>query len=489
MNEQRPTCLAILDGFGYSVNTNDNPIAVANMPNFRAMLARYPNTLLAASGESVGLPLGTIGGSEVGHTTIGAGRVIEQSLLRINNAIASGEFFEYARIRAYFSSLLHSNKTLHLIGLLSNGGVHSHEEHFYALLKIAEQVGLTHVIIHPILDGRDTTPGTAPLFLEKLSNYLANKPGWCIGSIHGRFYAMDRGYNWDRTDLSMRALQDLQVQHSATWQQVLTDFYHAGISDEFILPTQLTSAASIKPGDGVFFVNFRAERMQQLLSLLAERCSCSWIVTMEDIIPQEPLHETLKEVLDATGKSIFAIAETEKFPHITYFLGGWHATPYSHEEQIAVQSISCTSYAQYPAMSAAAITDRVIASCATEPRDIYLINYANADMVGHSGDFDATVLAVEALDIELGRLHDLFVKKLQGTLYITGDHGNAEHKIRTAIPGNLCTTHTLNPVYLCMARTGAVAFPPSLRLQTLADIAPLILTGMGLQLPPLMQRA
>lgn len=451
--------LVILDGFGYSLQTYGNAIAHAQMPTWHFLLKNYPNTLLVAAGEAVGLPEGFIGNSEVGHLTIGAGRIIPSSLKQINDAIDDGSFYKNPVITDAFERLKSSGRALHLIGLLSDGGVHSHEKHLYALLKIAHDSGLKKVFIHPLLDGRDVVPQTAALYLERLENVCASFGCGAIATLHGRFYAMDRDNNWDRTQASYDALVGKVQQVSISWQEYLSQNYAQGISEEFMQPIVLDQEGIIRSQDGVFFFNIRPDRARQLTQLFINSASlnCAFFMTMvrykkeftNIVVYETPLIENtlLDRIAEKTeGKeSIFIIAETEKYAHVTYFFRGMRDIQLNHEQRVLIPSLKIQSFAEYPEMSAAQITQKLINSLQTDPAFFYLVNYANADMVGHSGNFEATVEACECLDMQLKILYEEVVCKQGGTLFIVADHGNAEEK-RDLQTGKPLTAHTHNKV-------------------------------------------
>jgi 2,3-bisphosphoglycerate-independent phosphoglycerate mutase len=493
------TILVILDGLGISTHTEFNAVFHANTPHFDAFLTHYPHALLQASGAAVGLPAGYIGNSEVGHVTIGAGRIIQQPLTRINHAIEDGSFFTNTQLTHALQMLAQTKKTLHIMGLLSDAGVHSHEKHLYAFIKSAVNYDVETVIIHPFLDGRDVPPQSAATYLQRLEKIIQDYPHVRIGSLHGRFYAMDRDHNWNRTDASYRALTQMDTRHYATWQAVLEHYYHKQITDEFIPPTQLTGMQPIQSDDVVIFFNFRPDRARQLtasfveqnftefptksLSLAAFITPVSYGTAYKTVVlfATKPIHNTLKEVLARHGKKIFSIAETEKYAHVTYFFNGENEQVLPNETQILIPSLKTKNYIQHPCMSAPKITNHVLNSLRKDPADFYLINYANADMVGHSGDFDATVKAIECLDNELGKIFT-YISNMNATMFITADHGNAEYKYDKKVH-QPHTAHTTNPVPFIMIEKELKDSKYTLALTQLADIAPFILNYMGLPVP------
>lgn len=521
--DKEPVMLIILDGFGHTTITPGNAIKHAKMPVWRNFLATYPNTLLNASGSAVGLLEGFIGNSEVGHKTIGAGRIIKSSLKKIHDAIADGSFFNNPILCSHFESLKISGKALHLMGLLSNAGVHSHEDHLYALIKLAKQVGLSRVFIHAFLDGRDVAPISAATYLDRLDTIMGpdNLNLGILATIHGRFYAMDRDKNWERTKISYDVLiqQVWQDNHpkEINWRTVLQNSYADNITDEFVYPTVLDPEGTIQVGDGVVFFNFRPDRARQLTECFINprfdhfpvKNLTSFFITAtryntefspynnQVLFEEEPVDHTLLDEIESQNNRVFIIAETEKYAHVTYFFRCFMSDMINktdpiptNETRVLVPSLKARNYIEHPEMSAPTITEHLLASLRKNPANFYLVNYANADMVGHAGNFDATVKACECLDMQLEKIYHELVEKLDGTLFITADHGNAEEQLDSA--GNPHTAHTQNPVPFVMIRK-------NLGLKTrnldhylekninikfgLANIAPTILQSMGLAIP------
>lgn len=505
MTNKKPVVLVILDGFGYSNAKKYNAIAHAHRPHLDNWFTHYPHTLLQASGMSVGLPSGYIGNSEVGHLTIGSGRIVEQPITVLNKAISDGSFFKNKILQHELDIIAQNKGTLHIIGLLSDAGVHSLENHLFAFLDTAVNHGIHKIIVHPFLDGRDTPPQSAATYLKKLDKKLQELGRGTIGSIHGRFFAMDRDRNWDRTEHVYKALTQKADKQKpfATWQNALDHYYHQSITDEFIPPTQLAANSIIKPGDGIIFFNFRPDRARQLTAAFIQKdfgnfkrdyIPLSTFITpvayadnlrTNFMFPHPTIQHTLKEILAKHGKSIFSIAETEKYAHVTYFFNGMQENPVATETRIIIPSLHAKNYAKYPCMSAAEITKTVIDSLHKNPQDFYLINYANADMVGHTGNFDATVRAVECLDHELEKLYTVIIKELDGTLIITADHGNAEEMYDEKYQQPR-TAHTTNPVPFLVINKHIKK--GELSLTQLADIAPFILKLMQLPIPTEMIR-
>lgn len=505
-NQKKPTALVILDGFGFSQDTEYNAIAQAKKPHFSALLQKYPHTLLAASGYAVGLLQGQMGNSEVGHVTIGAGRIIQQDITRILTAIDDKTFFSNKTLINLFETLAQKNTPLQIMGLLSNGGVHSHEKILFALLKMAKHYNLKHVFVHAFLDGRDVPPKSAACFLENLDKNFKKLNLGKLGSITGRYYAMDRDKNWERTQKTYEMLTTKKTSPLNSWQKALNVYYAQNSTDEFIPPTQLDPNSTIEKSDGVIFFNTRADRARQLTQAFVDptfdcfptkKIDLSFFATMTDYNHQnniettiiyQPINieNTLKEILDQNNVTIFSIAETEKYAHVTYFFNGGKEQPLPNEERVLIPSIPAKNYIDHPCMSAPEITQAIIKSLQKSPKDFYLINYANADMVGHSGNLPATIQAIECLDDQLAILYEEIVKKRNGTLYITADHGNAEDMFDEKT-GQPKTSHTTNPVYFLILQKNVQ--PDSLKsLHGLSDIAPFILKQMGLPVPKEMKK-
>ncbi len=485
----KPLALVILDGFGYNQSRQYNAIAHAHTPHLDRLFSQYPHTLLHASGTSVGLPEGAIGNSQVGHITIGAGRVVEQPITRISSMIAQKELCNIDVLKDYFSQLAHINKPLHIMGLFSDKNVHSNLSHAIAYVKCAIDRGVASIIVHAFLDGRDTPPRSAKQYLQKFEESMKSYSQCQLGSLHGRFYAMDRDHHWDRTEKSYIALTQQKSLIFDTWHNALDYWYSKDISDEFIEPTQLRSFQPIKEDDGVLFFNTRPDRAQQLTAPFVEKgfnyfprryipLTCfitpvaySTSLHTNILIEQKPLANTLKERISNAQLRIYAIAETEKYAHITYFLGGGRELPFPHEIDVLIDSLPDKSYAAHPRMSAPQITNTVITSLQCNPYDVYIINYANADMVGHSGNFDATVKAIECLDHQINLLYKQIVIAMQGTLIITADHGNAELMFDRTTHQPM-TRHTTNKVPFIVINNQKKYDVRN--LTQLADIAPFI---------------
>lgn len=501
-----PTVLVILDGFGYTDNQNHNAVYQAKKPNLDRWTTIYPNTLLQTSGTAVGLPDGYVGNSEVGHLTIGSGRIIEQPATFIHNAIQDKSFFKNQTLNNCLDRLHKTGSALHIMGLFSDAGVHSHIEFLYAILDAARHHGIRQVFIHAFLDGRDTSPQSGTWYLEPLDNALSSFEYGSIASLHGRFYAMDRDNHWDRIERTYRVLAYGDNCVMRSWQEVLENQYDQGITDEFIIPTQLDPTSTIEDGDGIVFINFREDRARELTSCFIDphfnhfktkKLSLSCFVTpisyssqlkTDILFDQKPILNTLTQILSQNNKTIFSIAETEKYAHISYFFSGKKEDPVAGETRILISSIPSKNYIHNPSMSAAEITAAVCESLKNNPYDFYLINYANADMVGHSGNLEATTKAIECLDEQLGKLYNLIVTKMDGTLYVTADHGKAEdmYDEKTKQPK---TGHTANLVPFFIINKDVENSQKKLSLQKLSDIAPFILKQMNISIPDEMKKA
>ena len=499
MKANKPTALIILDGFGHRDESLHNAIHNAKKPTFDYLEHHYPHTLLKASGTAVGLLDGYIGNSQVGHLTIGSGRITPQAVKRIHGAIDDRSFFSNPILLEQLHKLARTQNSLHIMGLLSDAGVHSHIKHLFALIEAARNAGVHKIIVHVFLDGRDVPPQSAQKYLHTLQTFLKNNE--LIGSIHGRFYAMDRDKNWQRVEKTYRTLTEKQTSEPVEWQTILDKNYEHGITDEFIPPTQLNPTAPIETGDGIIFFNFRADRARQLTATFVDdtfkefklhKIKPLFFITLtqysralqtEVLYSMQAISNTLKDVLSDYGKTIVSVAETEKYAHITYFFTGGREREIPGEQRILVPSLQEKDYIQHPCMSAKEITQAVIESLKSNPKDFYLINYANADMVGHSGNMDATVKAVECLDVQLKKLYNEIVEQRDGTLFITADHGNAEQMFDPQ-SNQPRTAHTINPVPFLMINKKLKDKDIQLPLKELSDIAPFILRQLDIPIPP-----
>jgi len=495
----RPLVLTILDGWGYSAATKGNAIALAKKPTYDSLLAKYPNTLIHTSGPFVGLPEGQMGNSEVGHLNIGAGRVIHMDVTRIDLMIASGEFFRHpVLLEAMHRARGHR---LHLIGLCSQGGVHSQLTHLYALLKMARAEAVEQVCVQAFLDGRDTPPDSGLHYIAEIEQQMRTIGVGRIASLSGRYYAMDRDQRWERIERAFRAMVLGDAIRAIDPSKAIRDSYEKGVTDEFLEPVTITSAAGeplglIGTDDVVIFFNFRADRARQMTRALTdtslERPSRSLVpkglhvVTMTRydktfslpyVIEQEHPNNILANVFTQLGWKNLRVAETEKYAHVTYFFNGGMEKAFPGEERELVPSPKVATYDLKPEMSAAGITDVVTGAIESGSFDAIVMNFANADMVGHSGKIEPTVRAVETVDACLGRIHRTIQQK-GGAWLITADHGNAETMI-DPVTGNPHTYHTTNPVPFILINAAK-----GLRSGgALQDIAPTIL-GLAGETPP-----
>ncbi len=496
MSSKKTVVLMVLDGWGYREEEKDNAVAAAKKPNFDQLWQTYPHTLLKASGDAVGLPEGQMGNSEVGHMTIGAGKPIDTDLVRIDKAISDGSFDTNPAFLALFEHVKKNNSTLHVQGLVSPGGVHSHQKHLYAFLRLAKKNEVPKVAIHVFTDGRDTPPQSASEYIKELEAVIAELgPNFFIATISGRYYAMDRDNNWDRLARVEQALFDCQGNVCAIKPSAyLDEQYAAGKNDELLEPTVCATpegnGCAIKPNDGVFFFNFRADRArmlsEKLLPLAAEK-NIMYVTLTEYCVdykcvmafPPMPIATTLGQEIAKAGLTQAHIAETEKFAHATYFLNGGNETPYTGERDIMLASRKdIKTHDEAPEMRADAIADKVIEEI-NAGTDFIFVNFANADMVGHTANVPAIVTAVETVDRELGRIVEA-LNKVGGAAFITADHGNAEVNI-DPITGTRHTSHTTNPVPAILTDAGK-----TLTTGGLADIAPTILQLLALPQPTAM---
>jgi 2,3-bisphosphoglycerate-independent phosphoglycerate mutase len=466
MPQKKPVVLIILDGWGYREEPSHNAIAAANTPQWDEWWASQPHMLLDASGLSVGLPSLQMGNSEVGHMHMGAGRVIYQDFTRINEAIRSGEFAENPVFLTVIDDMNATNKTLHIMGLLSLGGVHSHENHLLSFLTLCYQKNFRNICLHLFLDGRDTPPQSAMASLSALNHHLAQYPVATIGSITGRYFAMDRDNRWERIESVYNLLTEgKSPYHFENAETALQTFYAENKNDEFIPPTIIGIPQKIEDGDSIFFFNFRADRARQLTQAFIDKDfnqftrqhepAIAHFVSMtryskslntECAFPPSLLHSTLGEIIAENGLSQLRIAETEKYAHVTFFFNGGSEQVFANEDRILIPSPPVATYDLFPQMSAVELTNALVDSINSDSYDVIICNYANADMVGHSGNFQATVKAIECLDNCLHIVGNALIAK-GGALLITADHGNAEAMFDEATR-QAHTAHTSQPVPL-----------------------------------------
>jgi 2,3-bisphosphoglycerate-independent phosphoglycerate mutase len=493
---RRPVMLMILDGFGWREDSADNAVRQAKTPTFDRLWQSGPHGFLRTSGKDVGLPDGQMGNSEVGHLNIGAGRVVMQDLPRISAAIADGDIKSAPALTDLIAKLKASGGACHLIGLVSPGGVHSHQDHAVALAKILDQARVP-TLVHVLTDGRDTPPQSAADDIKRL--LAALPPTVKVASVCGRYYAMDRDKRWDRVEKAYNAIVEAEGPHFATAPAVVTDAYANKKFDEFIVPAVVGDYKGMKDGDGVLCFNFRADRVREILGAMLEpeftgfarkrvvkfatavgmaQYSDELDKLMATIFPPQTFANILGEVVSHAGRTQLRMAETEKYPHVTYFLNGGREEPYSGEDRIMVPSPKVATYDLQPEMSAPELTDKAVAAINSGKYDLIVLNFANPDMVGHTGSLPAAIKAVETVDTGLGRIADA-IEKAGGALLVTADHGNCE-TMRDPATGGPHTAHTTNPVPLLLfggRNRGLVAEG------RLADLAPTLLELMELPKP------
>ena len=492
---KKPLVLMILDGFGCAPKEG-NAIAAAKKPNIDALFASNPVTKIGASGLDVGLPDGQMGNSEVGHTNMGAGRIVYQELTRITKSIQDGPFFENEAFLAAMENAKKNDSALHLIGLLSDGGVHSHITHLYALVEMAKKMGLTKVFVHCLLDGRDVPPTSGKDYVQQLSDKLKEIGVGQIATVMGRYYAMDRDNRWERVEKAYAAMVYGEGEKAACGVCAVANSYEKDVTDEFVVPCVIDGAQPIQANDSIIFFNFRPDRAREITRTFVDPdfngferrggffpvtyvCMTQYDATMPNVqvaFKPEELKNTLGEYLSAKGMTQLRIAETEKYAHVTFFFNGGVETVYPGEDRILVKSPKVATYDLQPEMSAYEVTDKMVEAIKSGKYDVIILNYANCDMVGHTGVFEAAVKAVEAVDTCVGRV-TAAIREMDGVLLLTADHGNADKMVDE--DGEPFTAHTTNPVpfcvagYSCQLREGG----------RLADIAPTMLQILGLPQP------
>ena len=495
---KRPLLLCILDGFGWVPGeTYGNAIVAAKTPNIDKLFAAYPYTTIGASGMDVGLPDGQMGNSEVGHTNIGAGRIVYQELTRITKSIQDGDFFKNEALTAAVESAKKNGKALHLIGLLSDGGVHSHNTHLYGLLEMAKRMGLSDVYVHAIMDGRDVPPDSGKGFIEELEAKMAEIGVGKIASVTGRYYAMDRDNRWDRVEKAYAAFVYGEGVHGAPIE-VMANSYAEGVTDEFVVPAVTCEGGRVSEGDSVVFFNFRPDRAREITRTFVDDaftgferrngrfpvhyvCFTQYDATMPNVdvaFKPEELTNVLGEYLAKNGKTQLRIAETEKYAHVTFFFNGGVEAPFEGEDRALINSPKVATYDLQPEMSAYLVADECVKRIESDKYDVIILNFANCDMVGHTGVFEAAVKAVEAVDACAGKVIDAVLAK-GGAVLLTADHGNAD-KMYDGDAEHPFTAHTTNPVPFLAAGLGDVALREG---GVLADIAPTMLKILGLPQP------
>jgi 2,3-bisphosphoglycerate-independent phosphoglycerate mutase len=496
-----PLILLILDGFGLREQRENNAIALARTPVYDALLARYPHAQLIASGEAVGLPAGQMGNSEVGHTNMGAGRIVYQDLTRIDKAIADGDLERNPALDGSYSRCADGSHALHLIGLVSDGGVHSHQRHLHALLELAAARRIPRVFVHLITDGRDASPTGSTRYIAQLEEVL-RRTGGQIATVVGRYYAMDRDKRWDRTKLAYDAIvKGVAASTSRSAAEAVRRSHGDGVTDEFIKPVVIVDASNapvgtIRDGDSVLFFNFRADRARQMSRALAvddfdgferpaDRPRVHYTtMTVYDrtfkfpvVFQPQSLNGNFADVLEASGRGNLRLAETEKYAHVTYFFNCGREEPYRGEDRILIPSQKVATYDLMPQMSAPGIADALVDDIDRRTHDVVICNFANADMVGHTGNLDATIAAVQTLDECMGRILKA-LEKAGGTAIITADHGNAEQMWDDELNAPH-TAHTANPVPVILCDERFVG--GTLRDGTLRDVAPTMLELLGIE--------
>jgi 2,3-bisphosphoglycerate-independent phosphoglycerate mutase len=492
---KKPLILIIMDGFGIGPDEG-NAIKAAKTPNLDRLFSENPITKIGASGLNVGLPDGQMGNSEVGHTNIGAGRIVYQELTRITKSIQDGDFFENPALVAAIDNAAKKDKALHLMGLLSDGGVHSHNSHLYALLKLAKQRGCEKVYVHAFLDGRDVPPSSGSDYVAECVAEMKKIGIGEIATVMGRYYAMDRDNRWERVGKAYDAMVYGEGVQASNPVQAVKDSYAAGVTDEFVVPAVCVKNATVQPGDSVIFYNFRPDRAREITRTFVDPdfkgferrngffplnyvCMTQYDATMPNVnvaFGPQTLKNTFAEYISGKGLTQLRIAETEKYAHVTFFFNGGVETVYPGEDRALINSPKVATYDLQPEMSAYLVTDELLKRIESDKYDVIILNFANCDMVGHTGVFDAAKAAVEAVDTCVGKVVDAILAR-GGTALITADHGNAEQMV--AADGTPFTAHTTNLVPFCV-----VGYPCKLREGgKLADIAPTMLKILGLPQP------
>ncbi|MGH8433561.1 MAG: 2,3-bisphosphoglycerate-independent phosphoglycerate mutase [Pseudomonas sp.] len=494
----KPLVLIILDGFGHSDSPEYNAIYAANTPVYDHLRATQPNGLISGSGMDVGLPDGQMGNSEVGHMNLGAGRVVYQDFTRVTKAIRDGEFFDNPAITRAVDQAVGAGKAVHILGLLSDGGVHSHQDHLVAMAELAARRGAERIYLHAFLDGRDTPPISAQPSLELLDSTFAKLGKGRTASIIGRYFAMDRDNRWDRVEAAYNLIVDGQSQFQAdNALAALEAAYARGESDEFVKATRIGAPVKVEDGDAVVFMNFRADRARELTRAFVEpdfnefararqpKLAGFVMLTQYAASIQAPsafaatsLDNVLGEYLAKHGKTQLRIAETEKYAHVTFFFSGGREEPFEGEERILIPSPKVATYDLQPEMNAPLVTDRIVEAIEQQRYDVIIVNYANGDMVGHTGVFEAAVKAVECLDTCVGRIVAA-LDKVGGEALITADHGNVE-QMEDECTGQVHTAHTCEPVPFIYVGKRKVSLREG---GVLADVAPTLLRLMGLPQP------
>jgi len=499
----RPLALIILDGWGYSEDPKSNAIYAAKTPVWDHLWQDYPHTLVSASGAGVGLPGNQMGNSEVGHLNMGAGRVVYQEFTRVSRAIRTGSFFTNRTLTDAVDKTLEDDKAVHILGLLSPGGVHSHEEHIHAMVELAVKRGVKKIYVHAFLDGRDTPPKSALASIQAMEDKFQQLGGGQLASLIGRFYALDRDQRWNRVAKAYQLIAEGEGEFQANDAKTALEMaYEREETDEFVKATAIgKKTIKVEEGDAIVFMNFRSDRARELTKSFIEpdfdhfersrHIKLSEFVTLTEYkkeftspvaFPSEKLNNVLGAYIASLGLRQLRIAETEKYAHVTFFFNGGRDKPFEGEDRILIPSPNITTYDQQPAMNAPEVADQFVKAIHSNKYDVIICNFANADMVGHSGNYDAAIKAVEALDNCLGRIWSA-LKESGGEMIVTADHGNAELMLDEKT-GQAHTAHTSNPVPLIFAGREAECVEQG----TLADIAPTMLSLMDLPIPAEMSK-
>ena len=496
---RKPLMLMILDGFGLNENEKANAVKLANIPNIDKLMKKWPMTTIHTSGLKVGLPEGQMGNSEVGHTNIGAGRIVYQDLTRITKTIEDGDFFSIKELTKAIENCKKNNSKLHIIGLLSDGGVHSHIRHLFAILELAKRKDFEDVYVHCFLDGRDTPPASGENYIMQLEEKMKEKGVGKIASISGRFYAMDRDKRWERVEKAYNALVKGEGVKATSAISAIESSYQEEVFDEFVVPTVIYNGnepvATISNNDSVVFYNYRPDRAREITRSIVDKdfdgfeteklnlyyvCFTQYDETIPNVeiaFKPEKLVNTFGEYISKNGLSQLRIAETEKYAHVTFFFNGGEEKQYEGEDRILISSPKVETYDLKPEMSAVEVTDKVVEAIDSDKYDCIILNYANPDMVGHTGNLDAAIKAIETIDNCVERVVNAMEEK-QGIILMTADHGNAEQMIDYTT-GEPHTAHTTNPVPLVLIGAEGVKLSEG----KLADLAPTMLELMGLEKP------
>lgn len=495
---KKPAVLIIMDGYGIAPKSEGNAVTKADKPNLDKIFSENPYTTIGASGMAVGLPDGQMGNSEVGHTNMGAGRIVYQDLTRITKSIQDGDFYENEVLLDAMENVKKNNSALHIMGLLSDGGVHSFNGHLYALLELAKKQNVEKVFMHAFMDGRDVPPASGKDFIAACLDKMKEIGVGKIATVEGRYYAMDRDTNWDRVEKAYSAMVYGEGNHSCCAVKAMEDSYADGVTDEFVVPVVIDGAEPVKAGDSIIFINFRPDRAREITRTFVDPdfkgferrngmfpvnfvCMTEYDATMPNVeiaFKSQELNNTFGEYLASLGKTQLRIAETEKYAHVTFFFNGGIEEPYEGEDRVLVASPKVATYDLQPEMSAPEVCEKVVDRIKSGKYDAVILNFANCDMVGHTGVFDAAVKAVETVDTCVGKVVEA-VKEMGGITVITADHGNADKMINEE-DGSPFTAHTTNLVPLCV-----VGYDCKLREEggKLSDIVPTMLEMMNIPQP------